>query len=458
MAFVSEQYTRGEWMSTFRHPESIKDIVKDLAPDDFSTLLRLAASSLSSMKKEASDAQYKESLTRDVEEQTRKLKKKAEEELDRALGEKQQEVTRLRTLVTELEVQKESLREGLVRGEAEYRTSLRSVKEESAATHTKEMARMHAYTEGLQTQLLQLQEKSQAAFQSSLALLEERYGRDVERMRGDMNVRVAELQALLAKAEESRKVGSCDIGQKGEREFEELVAEYTHWGTLENTSKQPHCADWSCVVRKCKILFEVKNYASDIPKAEVTKFERDMSLHSDVPLGIFLSLKSRLQGKKYNEFMTIEWSPASQMMIYINHFQNQDLRAVFAFLDVCIDVAFRTYRLAQSIPNESEDMRMQEKLVKIRGLISHELLRTGEWIKETRSETRAVIDLLTKQGVVNQEKIQTTRSTLTSILGIMDDQDEVEAVTEGKKEVEKKEVEKKEAEKKEGEKKKPRSG
>jgi len=421
MALVSERYEDGEWISTFRHTDSVREAVKDIQPEEFFTLVQLASASLSSMQKEASDAKYKESLNREVEEQTRRVRKKAEEDLDRALSEKQQELIRLRSLVTEMEVQTSGLRERQERTESEHRTALRAAKDDATASHSKEIARMHAYTEGLQAQLLQAQERSQKVFQSSLSMLEERYGKEVERVRGDMNVRVAELQVLLAKAEESKKVGSCDIGQKGEREFEELVGEYTHWGSLENTSKQPHSADWGCTVRKCKMMVEVKNYASDIPKAEVAKFERDMALHSDVPLGIFLSLKSRLQGKKYNDFLTIEWSPSSQMLVYINHFQTQDLRAVFAFLDICIDIAYRTYRLAQTIPSESEDVRMQEKLVKIRGLLGHELVRTAEWIKEMRAETRAVSDLLTKQGIINQEKIQTTRSTVMSLLGILDD-------------------------------------
>jgi hypothetical protein len=168
-------------------------------------------------------------------------------------------------------------------------------------------------------------------------------------------------------------------------------------------------------------LFEVKNYESDIPKAEVTKFERDMALHSDAPLGIFLSLKSRLQGKKFNEFITIEWSPASQMMIYVNNLYKQDMRSVFSFLDVCIDVAFRTYRLAASLPNESEEtVRQQEKLLKVKALLGHELLRTAEWMKEAKAETKAVRDLLEKQGIVTLEKISTVRGLLMSVIGVID--------------------------------------
>ena len=416
-AFVSEWFEDGTWASSFRHTESIRDIVQTLSKEEFPTLLRLAAASLSSMKKEATNAQYKESLDREVEEQTKRIQKKAEDQLARVLAEKQEEVTRLRTTVTELEVQKEAQR----RGEAEYRATLRSMQEGTQANHTKEMERLTAYTASLQAQILQIQEKAQASFKGSLTAIEERYGKEVERVREDMKMRVAELQVLLAKAEDARKVGSCDIGQRGEQEFEELVAEHTSWGPLENTSKQPRCADWSCMVRKCKILFEVKNDESDIPKAEVTKFERDMALHSDAPLGIFLSLKSRLQGKKFNDFITIEWSPASQMMIYVNNLYKQDMRSVFSFLDVCIDIAFRTYRLAASVPNESEEtVRQQEKLLKVKALLGHELLRTAEWMKEAKAETKAVRDLLEKQGIVTLEKINTVRGLLLSVIGVID--------------------------------------
>jgi hypothetical protein len=419
-ALISERFEGGQWISSFRHTESIREAMQPIKKEEFSTLIRLAAASLASMQKQATDVQYKDSLDKEVEEQTLKIRQKAELDLDRVLSEKQQEVTRLKTMITELQTQ----REMQMKTEHEYRASLRSLQEDKQSTHAKEVERLHTYTQGLQAQILQSQERSQQAFQGSLQAIEERYSKEVERVREDMRVRVLELQTLLTKAEESRKVGSCDIGQRGEREFEELVAEFTHWGTLENTSKQAHSADWSCIVRKCKIFFEVKNYVSDIPKAEVTKFEKDMSLHSDAPLGVFLSLKSRLQGKKYNDLITIEWSPSSQMLIYINFFHRQDMKSVFSFLDVCIDVALRTYRLAQSIPNESEEsVRMQENILKVRAILGYELLRTAEWMKEAKAEMTTVTDLIKKQGAVTQEKIGHTRTSLLSILGIFDGQE-----------------------------------
>ena len=131
-------------------------------------------------------------------------------------------------MITELQTQ----REMQMKTEHEYRASLRSLQEDKQSTHAKEVERLHTYTQGLQAQILQSQERSQQAFQGSLQAIEERYSKEVERVREDMRVRVLELQTLLTKAEESRKVGSCDIGQRGEREFEELVAEFTHWGTL----------------------------------------------------------------------------------------------------------------------------------------------------------------------------------------------------------------------------------
>ena len=94
-AFVSEWFEDGTWASSFRHTESIRDIVQAIGMDEFPTLLRLAASSLSSMKKEATNAQYKESLDREVEEQTKRIQKKAEEQLARVLEEKQEEVKSL---------------------------------------------------------------------------------------------------------------------------------------------------------------------------------------------------------------------------------------------------------------------------------------------------------------------------------------------------------------------------
>lgn len=430
LALQSETYADGHWMSVFYHSESIQKEIGGIRAADFATILRLAVASFTSMQKEATDIQYKDSLEKEVALQTTRIRKKAEEDVDRVL----QEATRLRTTITELQVQKESLKELQSRAEVDYRASLRAIHDDKNVNHAKEIDRLHSYTQELQKQIVEAQGRSHVAFQASLQMIEGKYEKEVERVREDTRLRIAEMQAVLSKAEDKR--GSCDIGAKGEREFEELVSEYTHWGNLENTAKQPHSADWNCSIRKCKVMFEVKNYASDIPKAEITKFEKDMALHADVPLGVFVALKTRIQGKKFNDFITIDWTPASQMMVYVSSLYAQDIKSVFAFLDVCIDVAFRAFRLAQEKDQSDEDIRLQEKFLKAKALITSELLRTAEWMKEIKIETKAVTDLLTKQGVVNQEKINYTRSTLQSILGILDGE-ELPVVVEEEKEKEK---------------------
>jgi hypothetical protein len=418
LALQSETYADGHWMSVFYHTESIQKEIAEIRTADFATVIRLAVTSFTSMQKEASDIQYKDSLEKEVALQTARIQKKAEEDVDRVL----QEVTRLKTTITELQVQKESIKEMQARGEAEYRASLRAIQEDKNANHAREIDRLHSYTQELQKQIVEAQARSQLAFQASLQMIEGKYEKDMERVREDARIRLAEMQAIVSKAEEKR--GSCDIGSKGEREFEELVSEFTHWGNLENTAKQPHSADWNCNIRKCKVMFEVKNYTSDIPKAEITKFEKDMALHADVPLGVFVALKTRIQGKKFNDFITIDWSPASQMMVYVSSLYTQDIKSVFAFLDVCIDIAFRAFRLAQNKDETDEAIRLQEKFLKAKALIGNELLRTAEWMKEVKIETKTVTDLLIKQGVVNQEKINYTRTTLMSVLGVLDEAEE----------------------------------
>jgi hypothetical protein len=236
-ALISEHcnydHGTGEWISTFRHTESIKDLMHNITKEDFPTLIRLASLSLASMRKEATDIQYKETLDRDVEEQTQRIRKKGQEEMDRVLLEKQQELIRLKTTITELTVQ----REAQARNEAEYRESLRIVQEGTQSTHRKEIDRLHAYTQSLQAQILQAQEKSHQGFQGSLQAIEERYGKEVERVREDMRVRVSELQGLLAKSEDSRKVGSRDIGHKNEnsRNSSQSIHTGDPWKTPRNS-------------------------------------------------------------------------------------------------------------------------------------------------------------------------------------------------------------------------------
>jgi hypothetical protein len=409
-ALISETFKDGIWTSSFHHTDSIQALVKGLNPVDFVTLLRLSSSALTHLHSSASTLKYKEALSVEIEAHTQKIKDSAKKEKDADASHYTMEVTRLKATLEELQIQNKSLK----------------------------------------SQFAELHEKNQETFRSSIAAMkiekDEQYSREINRMREDMKERVLELQKIYAEASAKTKKEtsvSSEIGKKGERDFQDLVSDYTSWGTLVKTSDIPHNADWACMIRKTNTLFEIKNYSSDVPTREVTKFEDDMKLHSDVHFGAFLSMNTSICGKRFDKTIVIDWTSNAQMLVYISCFRQQDLPAMFMFLDMCADIAYRCYRLIQDRPDDSEAcLQLERKIQGVQVLIERELVSLSGWLRDFKSEHQVAMDHLTKQYNVNLGRIAHTKTSLMSILEIMTGAVE-EKIEEKEKEKEKEPVKKK---------------
>jgi hypothetical protein len=391
-ALVSETFKDGIWSSTFQHQESIQALVKGLTQDDFLTLLRLASSALLHLHTSASSLKYKEALTLEIDTHTQRMKDGYKKEREAENSQHTMEVIRLKTVIEELQIQNKSLK----------------------------------------TQFNDLNTVNQETFRTSLASMkaekDEQYTKEIERMREDMKERVGELQRIYSEAAIKAKKEACvssEIGKKGEKDFEELVAEYTSWGALTNTSKIPHNADWSCMIRKTSTLFEIKNYSSDVPTREITKFEDDMKLHSDIHFGAFLSMNTGISGKRFDKTIVLDWTSSGQMLVYISYFRAQDMTAMFLFLDMCADIAYRCYRLVQDRPDDSDTcLKLQQKIQGIQSLVEKELVSLATWMRDMKAEHQVAMDILSKQHIVNLGRIAHTKTSLTNILDLMGSSDD----------------------------------
>jgi hypothetical protein len=393
-SFVSETFKDGEWLSTFRHSESIKDIVADLSNDNFLVLIRLASSALKHLHTSTKTIQYKEALEKEITLHTQRLQQTAKETYDSLAFEKESaenkhslEIVRLRATIEELQIQNKSIKE----------------------------------------QFADIQIASEKTFRSSLDTLkaekDEQYSKEIARLREDTKERISELQKIYNEIDlriKKESAVSSEIGKKGERDFETLAGEYTEWGTLINTSKIPHNADWACIIRNCNTLFEIKNYTSDIPLREITKFEDDIKLHGDVHFGAFISMNTPLQGKRFDKMITIDWTTTSQMLVYISCFHKQDMPAMFMFLDMCADIAYKCYRIVNDRPDDSEScLRLQGKIKQIQCLVEKEILNMTTWIRDLKGDHQLAIDLLTKQHTMNLSKISHMKTSLIDMIEIL---------------------------------------
>jgi len=401
LALLSETFQDGVWSSTFRHTESIQALVKDLTQEDFLTLIRLAGSALSHLHTSASSLKYKEAISAELETHTRRIKEAAKQEKESLLYEKETsasrhsiELVRLKATIEELQIQNKSLK----------------------------------------SQFADISSASQETFRTSLEAMkaekDQQYTKEIERMREDMKERLGEMQKIYAenalKAKKESSVSS-EIGKKGERDFQDLVGDYTSWGALTDNSKKAHHADWACMIRKTSTFFEVKNYTDDVPTREITKFENDMKLHSDVHFGAFISMNTGIAGKRFDKNIIIDWTSESQMLVYISNFRKQDMPGMFLFLDMCADIAYKCYRLVKDRPDDSEScIQLQRKLQGVQAVVEKEMVSLAAWIRDSKSEHQVAMDLLAKQHTVNLSKIVHMKDSLLYLIGMIQGASEVE--------------------------------
>ena len=164
-----------------------------------------------------------------------------------------------------------------------------------------------------------------------------------------------------------RNSSSSFRGTDGESFFQELVESKMKW-KLTNTSKIPHSCDYSSIIHKLKVFFEVKNYTSDIRQDEITKFFRDMKEHPEVRVGVFVSLNTRISGKDSSLPISIEWiHEESQCAIFIQNFKELEIDYVLASIDQIISLSNTFSKLITSSSSKRDESEIfQERIDKAR--------------------------------------------------------------------------------------------
>lgn len=194
--------------------------------------------------------------------------------------------------------------------------------------------------------------------------------------------REQELQTTL-----QRNASSSYRGQDGEAYFEMLASEKMKW-KLTDTSKIPHSCDYSAVIHKLNVFFEMKNYTSDVRTDEVTKFLRDMKEHPEVHVGIFISLHTRITGKDREKPISIEWINDSQCAVYIQSFKELDEDHTLSLVDQVIKMASTYSKMIGSKGDISEESMLQGRIDKARVYIEEYITETCSLIKRVTNDQK----------------------------------------------------------------------
>jgi hypothetical protein len=394
LAFVSEVYDGGVYSSTYKHPHSLSEYVKGITQEEFELTIQMAITALKSMKHSAQTIEYKDALEKEIKkakgEHTITLQQKEtslKTNYERQIQELEIQIQKLKSSLTLADYTAAKLREQIQGAEGMFQGSLKEISRQKDTQYEKEIERLTLTHKGM------------------LETMERNYKEQEERLRKQVE------KTLI----------SSEKGKQGEKEFDELVTQYTSWGSLENTSKLSHGTDRKATIRNCGVCFELKNYSGEVPGSEVSKFERDMEENHDSPLGVFISMKSGICGKKANGFMTIKWTPRHQMLLYINHLYNHPVEDVLKFIDLCIDTAKMVYDSSRLVPDSGEELVLKGRIEQAKIYIEKEIKRMETFLITLSHQKTFLQETITKhhaeQSYTISQSIAALRSMLEVILG-----------------------------------------
>lgn len=178
-----------------------------------------------------------------------------------------------------------------------------------------------------------LMEKLVSAKQEQLLKMEATWGKLNEAM-----VKQAEEVARLSGTISKRGANVKTKGSDYEEEFHEKLARaygLCRGFKLKDTRLgMGHEMDFSLEMEGQTVMWELKNYSSAVPKAEVDKFLRDLKENAQARVGVMISRVTDIYGKAGSGLMLTEFE-GDKMMIYISRFEEfcgEDEGRVFQML------------------------------------------------------------------------------------------------------------------------------
>ena len=410
-AFKEEYFNGAFYSSVFFHTHSLKEMMKDVHANDFDIAVRLAINAIQSMHQSAKTMQYKEALAAEIQKQVQvheaavgqiQKRESAEKESIKSfyttsLMEMETELRNLKATLAVNDTTIQKLREQLSQSDSMFRTALDDVVKQKEIQYEKELERLSLNHQAM-----------------------------MDRMELSAKERVEGLRMLYVENEEKlrkqleKSLVSSEIGKQGEREFDEIVAQSTTWGPLVNTAKTAHSTDRSGRIKGCNVLFELKNYTGEVPSSEVDKFERDMEEHHDVPFGVFISYKTGIRGKKADGFLTMKWTPRSQLLLFINHFYSHNIDDVLKFIETCAEIALTVYKGARNHPTDSEQcLALQGKIEQAKVFVEKEIQRMKEFLTSLDHDKKFLLATIQKHNTTYVYHIQQCAESLKTMLGML---------------------------------------
>jgi hypothetical protein len=255
--------------------------------------------------------------------------------------------------------------------------------------------------DSFQKNICSVLDKQKATYESQISMLDKLYKEQINGLQ----------ESLAAHTKYAIKDNNSSIkGKTGETSFDNLVERHTSW-EIENTAGTPQSCDRYGVIRGCKTLFELKNYSQNVPRKEVEKFKRDMEVHKDCPVGIFISYNTNIVGAPQDFFFSE--IVGNQTLIYIQKFLSYDAATMFSILDCVIDMSLNLFNKSLGGSDGSQ------KIDSIKPILINEIKNIGSIINEMNVNKKFLIDTITKQNESIKHHIEKMKFTFSSIVKVL---------------------------------------
>jgi len=368
MAFVNEIKQDNTYISSWKQNNPIPESLKQLTVEEFELVLRLASESLQSLRESVHSFKFQDVLTKKLDTK----QKEHEKEFSFLQSQYTDEIKKSQKKLDKLETEKQQLQESYNLLQQNFLSLQNNVNQSIEKTFSCGLEKQNIFFSGQVSSI-------QKAFESRETMYKEQ---------------ISELKQALEKYQKQSFIdqNSSNKGKQGEASFDSLVSQLTDW-SLEDTSKIPDACDRQAKIRGCKTLFEIKNYSAKVPKVEVDKFKRNMELHKDAPLGVFISLKTQIVGGAQDSVYT-EINSNNQILIYIQNFLVLDTETIFSVINNYIDMSQLFYSKIECL-EENEDL--QSKIDSIKPILNNSFLQITQMVNEINNHKKFMTNKINEQ-------------------------------------------------------------
>jgi hypothetical protein len=395
------------YISTWKTKHPIPHNLESCSIEEFEIILKLSSEALKTLREQTTSLQLQEILNKKICEMSEQKK----EELSRLQREYEGKINNLKFSHSNNEEKNQQRYSNEIHSLQSRISELQLALEQSVKSYqmlnNNFLNLQSSSNEYMEKNISVVLDKQKQVYQEQLTIQEKIYKEQISGLKSSVDA--------LTNRNIQENIPSLK-GKVGETSFDNLVQNFTTW-EIEDTSKVPQSCDRFGNIRGCKTLFEIKNYSHNVPKKETDKFKRDLEIHNDCPLGIFISLETNIVGGPQDFFYT-EFTSSNQLLIYIQKFNNHDHTTIFSILNTLIDIALLFYNKTL---DSNKDTNIQDKIDSIKPILQCELTNLSTFVNELTNNKKFLLDTITKQFNSTKHHIDKIRCTFESLIKVLFD-------------------------------------